>query len=32
MEKGNIKKREIQNALKLLAIEKGYAYVTMKGE
>ena len=30
MEKGNKKKREIQNALKLLAIEKGYAYVTMK--
>jgi AcrR family transcriptional regulator len=30
MEKGNKKKREIQSALKLLAIEKGYANVTMK--
>ena len=30
MEKGNRKKRELQNALKMLAIEKGYAYVTMK--
>lgn len=30
MEKGNKKKREIQNALKMLAIEKGYANVTMK--
>ncbi|MCR5104160.1 MAG: TetR/AcrR family transcriptional regulator [Eubacterium sp.] len=30
MEKGNKKKREIQNALKLLAIEKGYVNVTMK--
>ncbi len=30
MEKGNKKKRELQNALKMLAIEKGYANVTMK--
>ena len=30
MEKGNRKKRELQNALKMLAIEKGYANVTMK--
>ncbi len=30
MEKGNKKKRELQNALKMLAIKKGYAYVTMK--
>ena len=30
MEKGNRKKRELQNALKILAIEKGYANVTMK--
>ena len=30
MEKGNKKKRELQKALKLLAIEKGYANVTMK--
>ncbi len=30
MEKGNKKKRELQNALKRLAIEKGYANVTMK--
>lgn len=30
MEKGNKKKREIQNALKTLAIKKGYANVTMK--
>lgn len=30
MEKGNKKKREIQNALKMLAIEKGYSNVTMK--
>jgi len=30
MEKGNRKKRELQNALKVLAIGKGYANVTMK--
>ncbi len=30
MEKGNKKKRDLQNALKMLAIEKGYANVTMK--
>ena len=30
MEKGNKKKSELQNALKMLAIEKGYANVTMK--
>ena len=30
MEKGNRKKKEIQNALKMLAIKKGYANVTMK--
>ncbi len=30
MEKGNKKKRELQNALKILSIEKGYANVTMK--
>ena len=30
MEKGNRKKRELQNALKMLAIEKGYANVSMK--
>jgi AcrR family transcriptional regulator len=30
MNKGNKKKRELQNALKMLAIEKGYANVTMK--
>lgn len=30
MEKGNRKRRELQNALKMLAIEKGYANVTMK--
>ena len=30
MEKGNKKKRELQNALKMLAIKKGYANVTMK--
>lgn len=30
MEKGNKKRRELQNALKILAIEKGYANVTMK--
>ena len=30
MEKGNRKKRELQIALKMLAIEKGYANVTMK--
>ncbi len=30
MGKGNRKKRELQNALKMLAIEKGYANVTMK--
>ena len=30
MEKGNRKKRELQNALKMLAIERGYANVTMK--
>ena len=30
MEKGNKKKRELQNALKMLATEKGYANVTMK--
>lgn len=30
MEKGNRKKEELQNALKMLAIEKGYANVTMK--
>ena len=30
MEKGNKKKKELQNALKMLATEKGYANVTMK--
>ncbi|MCR5213627.1 MAG: TetR/AcrR family transcriptional regulator [Eubacterium sp.] len=30
MEKGNKKKKELQSALKTLAIEKGYANVTMK--
>ena len=30
MEKGNRKKKELQNALKMLAIKKGYANVTMK--
>ena len=32
MEKGNKKKRELQNALKMLAIEKGFASVRIKSK